>query len=443
VAQTRRDFLSAAAASAVIFRLVDSGPYLKAAGPNDQIGLGHIGVGIQGTNLLRAFKSVPGVRPIIAADLYEGHLAHAKELTDGTIETTKEYHEVLKRKDVDAVVIATPDHLHRQMVLEALAAGKDVYCEKPLTWSIEQGKEIIAAVKKTNRILQVGSQGKTSPMTAKAREIVKSGLLGNINMVRMSNHRNTAEGAWVYPIPPDASPQTIDWPKFIGPSPKRAFDAKIFFRWRCWWEYSGGVATDLFVHLLTTLHEVLDVTGPRSVTSQGGIYRWKDGRSVPDVLNSVFEYERGLLVDMYVNLGNSRPAHGTLIMGDQGTLAMGERPGSPMVFYPEPVFPPIQRYGTSSWPEAMQKQYFESLGFTAEGRPKEPPPPPRKEQEFKVERGPQHHEYFILSMRDRSPSREDAEAGHYAAGAAHLANMAYRKGARMVWDRRTGKVAPA
>src|SRR5215471_11530931 len=183
MSDTRRGFLRKASMAAIAYTFVDSGPYLRAAGPNDQIGLGFIGVGIRGTGLLGMFKALPGVRPIITADLYDGHLEHAKEMTDGTIETTKDYHTVVGRKDVDAVVIATPDHWHMRMVLDALDAGKDVYIEKPMTWSIPQGEKIVAAVKRTQRILQVGSDAKTSAATAQAKEMVKSGMLGKVNMI--------------------------------------------------------------------------------------------------------------------------------------------------------------------------------------------------------------------------------------------------------------------
>ena len=197
----------------------------------------------------RVSRRCPACDPCIAADLYDGHLEHAREVTGGKIETTKDYHQVIAHKDVDAVVIATPDHWHRQMMLDALAAGKHVYVEKPISWSIEQGRELVAAAEKSGKVVMVGSGAKTSPLTVKAREIVKSGVLGKVNMVRMENNRNNPEGAWVYPVPPDASPQTIDWARASsGLRPKRAYDPKIFFRWRCWWEYSGGVATDLFVH---------------------------------------------------------------------------------------------------------------------------------------------------------------------------------------------------
>jgi predicted dehydrogenase len=437
---TRRNFLYRAGATALVFKVAETGPFLRAAGPNDQINLGHIGVGIQGSILLRAFRAIPGVRNVVAADLYDGYLEHAREMTDGAIETTKDYKAVLDRKDVDAVIIATPDHLHRRMVLDALEAGKHVYCEKPLTWSVSEGKEIIAAAKKSGRLVQVGSQAKTSAVTAKARELITSGALGKVTMIRMSNNRNTPEGAWVYPIPPDASTRTIDWERFLGTAPKRAFDPAVFFRWRCWWEYSGGVATDLFVHLLTTLHEFMAVRAPGSVVSHGGLYHWKDGRTVPDVMNSIFEYPEGFLVDMYVNLANSRPVHGTVVMGTEGTLVFG-RGNAPLTLYPEPSVPPVQQYGSSAWPAAMRSKYFEAAGYDPEGRPTTPPPERKEEQGFTIERGPSHYEHFVISLREGSPSREDASEGHYAAAAAHLANLAYREGRRVAWNAETGEVS--
>jgi predicted dehydrogenase len=434
--ENRRQFLGKAGA-ALVFKLVDSGFALRAAGPNDQVGFGFIGTGIRGSEIMGEFLKIPGVRPVIVADLYDGYLERAKEQTEGKIETTKDYFEVLNRKDVEAVVIATPDHWHKQMVLDSLDAGKHVYIEKPMTWSIPEGKAIISAAEKSGLVLQVGSQGKTSALTAKAREIVSSGALGKVTMVRMSNHRNNPEGAWVYPVPPDASPQTIDWDRFIGPAPKRPFDPKVFFRWRCWWDYSGGVATDLFVHLLTWLHEVMDVSGPKSVVSQGGLYRWLDGRNVPDVMNSLYEYEEGFLADMYVHLANSYPLQSTLIMGTEGTLVVGH---TKLILHPETVRPDVQIYGSKAMPKAMRTEYFASKGYTAEGRPKEPLPPPKKPEEITVEGGPSHYEYFVMSIHDGSPSRENATEGHYAAGAGHLANLAYRRGRRMQWDLRTGKV---
>jgi predicted dehydrogenase len=434
---SRRGFLRRGIAPAVVYQMAAARAPLAAAGPNGEIRLGHIGTGIQGMSLLRNFHAVPGVRNIVAADLYDGHLACAAETAPG-IETTKEYRRILDRKDIDAVVIATPDHWHHRMVLDALSAGKHVYCEKPLTWSIEQGADIVQAVAQSKLLLQVGSQAKTSTLTAKAREIVKSGVLGRISMVRMSDQRNSPEGAWLYPVPPDASPATIDWDKFHGIAQRKEFDPKIFFRWRCWWEYSGGVATDLFVHLLTDLHEVLDVPAPASAVSQGGIFRFNDGRSVPDVMSTIFQYPDGALVDCFVDLANERGQREIVIMGTDATLVKDRRQ---LTIYPEVKRPNVQGYGSSAWPKAMRAHYFESNGYTAEGRPRTPLPPPPAEKVITVEAGPQHHEHFILSMRNGTPSRENAQEGHFAAAAAHIANLSYREGRRVKFDARTGLVS--
>lgn len=432
---TRRTVIKSASA-AIVYRLVGSSPALKAAGPNDQIGFGFIGSGIRGTYLLEEFMKIPGVRALIVADLYDGYLEKAKEQTNGAIRTTKRYEEVLEHPEVDAVVIATPDHWHHRMVLDALRAGKHVYIEKPLTWSIEEGIDLIEATRQSGKLVQVGSQHKTTALTAKARELIQSGALGKVTMVRMAVHRNTPEGAWVYPVPPDASPQTIDWERFLGPAPKRPFDANVFFRWRCWWDFSGGVATDLFVHQLTWLHYVMNVRAPKSVVSQGGLYHWRDGRNVPDVMNSVFEYE-GFIADLYVNLATGYPRDYTVVLGNEGTLeVLPDR----LILHRHPPGPDVQRYGTYAWPKRLREQYFLSKGWTAEGRPSAPLPSRSQPEEIRVERGPSHTELFVLSLRENRPSVETVEEGHYAAAAAHLANIAYRRNCRVSWDPDTNRV---
>ncbi len=437
----RRSFAQkAAGAAAIVYKVVGSAPQLKAADKNSTVGLGCIGVGIRGSQLWQSFQSVEGARILAACDLYDGYLEHAKEMAANPIDTTKDYQQILSRKDIDAVVIAVPDHWHHKMVLEALAAGKHVYIEKPMCWNIQQTTDLMrVAAKYKDRVVQVGSGAKTTAQTAAAKAIIQSGALGKVNQVRMENHRSTAEGAWVYPIPPDASEKTIDWARFVGPSPKKSFDPKIFFRWRCWWEYSGGVATDLFVHLLTGMHEFMSVEGPKSVVSQGGIYRWDDGRTVPDLMQSVFEYPQGFLASMHVNLGNGRGSgSSTIISGSEGTLIFEGR--GKLVLYPELILPDVQRYGTLAWPKAARAKYFEERGFTAEGNPKEPLPPAKPMKEIPIERKPTHQALFIRSIREGLPSEESAAVGHAAAGSAHLANLAFRRGRRMHWDVKTGKV---
>ncbi len=430
MAPSRRQFLSAAGAAA-IYKVVDSGFALKAAAPNDQINMGFIGTGVRGAYLLQQFRDMPGVNPLVVADLYDGYLERAKEDTGGKIATTKKYEEVLDNKQVDAVVIATPDHWHRKMILDALDAGKHVYIEKPMTWSVEEGKEIVDAVARSGKKLQVGSQHRTDALAQKAREIVKSGALGKVTMVRMANHRNNADGAWVWPIPKDASPQTCDWERFLGPAPKRPWTPEHFFRWRCWWDYSGGVATDLFVHLLTWMHFVMDVKAPKSAVSQGGLYQWLDGRNVPDVMNTIYDYEEGFVADMYVHLAAAYPTRNTIIIGNDGTL---EVDGNKLILHPYTHRPEVSGYGVTAWTKQMKAEYWTSKGYTAEGRPASPLPPPKEPEIIEVPSRPSHYELFVISLRENKPVEEDAAEGHYAAGAGHLANIAYRKGRRISWD---------
>jgi predicted dehydrogenase len=422
---TRRGFLSS---SAVVYTMSAAAQQQPATGGT--VNLGFIGSGIRGKQLIDEFMEVPGAKWIAVADLYDGCLVRAKEQLGDKIQTTKDYRAVLDNKDVDAVVVATPDHWHEKIVLDALSAGKHVYIEKPMTWSIAEGPRMVAAAARAKKVVQVGSQAKTSALTAKAREIVASGALGRVNMIRMANHRNSAEGAWQYPIPPDASEQTIDWARFIGKSPKKAFDPKIFFRWRCWWDYSGGVAADLFVHQFTQMHEIMGTKAPVSAVSQGDIFRWKDGRTVPDVMNSLLQYPEGFLVDVYVNQANSMQPRGIFVMGDEATLQVEF---GRLVLTPEPKSGDAQQYGSLNFPRKMREEYLAK--FAGQPRPARP-----EAKEITVPRGPSHNWWFIDSIVNNKPSRENAEEGHYAAAAAHLCNMAYRRKRRVEWDAATGKV---
>lgn len=416
---SRRSLLSS---SAMVFSLKGAA---QAPASKDKVNIGFIGSGIRGKQLIDEFMAVPAARGVAVADLYDGCLERAKEQLGDKISTTKDYRRLLENKDIDAVVIATPDHLHERITLDALSAGKHVYVEKPMTWSIGEGPRIIAAAKASGKVLQVGSQAKTSALTAKAKELIASGVLGKVNMIRMGNHRNNAEGAWVYPIPPDASEKTIDWPRFLGKAKKRPFDAAQFFRWRCWWDYSAGVAGDLFVHQFTQIHEIMGTKAPKSAVSQGGIFRWKDGRTVPDIMNSLLEYPEGFLVDVYVTQVNSYAPRGILIMGDQGTMQVE---GRKLTVIPEPKFGEAQLYGSLNFPKRLRDEYLAK--YANEPRPARPEP-----TEIVVEAGQSHNWFFTDSILNNKPSRENAEEGHYAAAAAHMCNMAYRKGTRVTFDK--------
>lgn len=251
-----------------------------------------IGAGGMGTADTKTALTVDGVELVAVCDLYDGRLDDAKALWGNNIFTTKDYKDILKRDDIDAVIIGTPDHWHKQISVDALNAGKNVYCEKPMVHSIDEGKEVIDAWKKSGKIFQVGSQGMSSLGNEKAKELIAAGEIGEINFAEGFWARNSPTGAWQYPIPADASAKTVDWQKFIANTTKRPFDATRFFRWRNYTDYGTGMAGDLFVHLFSSLHFITNSMGPERIAATGGLRFWEDGREVPDVLIGMFDYPK-------------------------------------------------------------------------------------------------------------------------------------------------------
>ena len=238
--------------------------------PSDRVRFASIGTGTRGCELLTASLDVPGIECVAACDLYDSRHEAAREAVKKQVPATRNYKEILDRKDIDAVIVAVPDHQHRRIVVDACAAGKDVYCEKPMSHTVEDGFAMVQAVQKANRILQVGSQRVSSIVYEKAHELYAAGALGDVFFIEGASDRNSPSGAWVYPIPPDASEQTIDWNEFLVGAPKRPFDAARFFRWRCFSDYGEGLAGDLFVHLLSGIHFILGVDeAPQRAQSSG------------------------------------------------------------------------------------------------------------------------------------------------------------------------------
>src|SRR5215467_15749519 len=258
--------------------------------PNDRIRIATIGFGGMGMGDTRYALSVPGVELAAVCDIYDGRLTRAREVHGDSIFTTRDFREILARRDIDAVIVATPDHWHAPISIAAMEAGKHVYCEKPMVQRVEDGKRVIDAQKRTGRIFQVGSQYVTSQVYQKARDLIAAGAIGRINMVEAWLDRNTALGAWQYSLPPDASPSNIDWDRFLGAAPKRPFEPVRLFRWRNYRDYGTGVAGDLFVHLLSGLHLATGSIGPQRVCATGGTYFWKDGRDVPDLMMGMYDY---------------------------------------------------------------------------------------------------------------------------------------------------------
>jgi predicted dehydrogenase len=409
--------------------------------PSDTVRFASIGTGVRGCEDLKTALSVPGTEMVATCDLYDGRLIAAQEAAGKQLATTKDYRAILDRKDVDAVIVATPDHWHSKIVEDACAAGKDVYCEKPMSHEVDQGFAMAAAAEEHHRIVQVGSQRRSGIVFAKAREIYQSGALGQVTAIEAWIDRNDASGAWVYPIPPDANEKTIDWDRFLGDAPKRPFEAARFFRWRCFRDYGEGLPGDLFVHLLTG---ILTITGinaaPERALSTGGLFRWKDGRDQPDLIWTFYEYP-GVRVAVRCNLNNESPSDVTRLFGTKGTL---EVKGETVTFAPQDTTPRPEAYSIFGWPEKLRKEYLR------EWHAQHPEPAPGKyslaeeAQSFQAPPGYEdqidHMNNFFESVRTRRPSVEDAVFGNHTAIACHMANHSYFNQTVAVWDEARRKI---
>lgn len=448
----RRDFMrrSGVAATAGTVALHSAGKVVWASdpgpaypAPSDRMRVGVLGIGARAQGDAYSFSIVPGVELVAAADVYKDRLTRAKELFGEKLETTGDYRQILERKDIDAVLIGSPDHWHKNMIIEAMDAGKDVYCEKPMTYKIEEGFEIIEAEKRTGRILQIGSQWVNSPLTELAKKWIEDGRCGQITLVKAWENRNTPAGAWFYPVAPDGTEETIDWKQWLGPAPSRPFDARRYFRWRCYWDYSGGLQTDLVVHHLNTLHYLMKEPYPRSAITYGGSYRWKKiypETEVPDVVQTLFEYPY-FTYNVSLTLNASNQGFGAYFMGTKGTVQISE---VALSFYAEN---PLDDYGwvVAAWPQKMQEEFVKQNGIVGINSPWAPGTcvSPEAYEHYDILGDPTdlHVKAFVECVRTRKRSKESGVEGHNAALGAHIANMSYRNGSRKVtWDGREAKV---
>ncbi|HMP29589.1 MAG TPA: Gfo/Idh/MocA family oxidoreductase, partial [Saprospiraceae bacterium] len=285
----RRSFikkLGTTVAGATMVNLIDSSQLEKSVelasqirvNSNDTINIALIGCGIIGHYDTDTALKVAGVQLVAVCDLYDGRLERAKEKWGKSVFTTRDYREILVRKDVDAVLICTPDHWHQKMAIDAMRAGKHVYCEKPMVQKIEEGSDLIKVEQASGKVFQVGSQRASSVAVLEAQKVFESGVIGELSYVEAFCDRSDARGAWQYSIPLDASPQNIDFDSFLGHAPRVPFSAERFFRWRNFKDYGTGAAGDLIVHLLTSIHVVTGSKGPNKIFSTADLKLWKDGR---------------------------------------------------------------------------------------------------------------------------------------------------------------------
>ncbi|HEY7615534.1 MAG TPA: Gfo/Idh/MocA family oxidoreductase [Terriglobales bacterium] len=442
---SRRKFLgmgAAAAGASLTANTILLEPAQMFASPrpyaaSDRVRFGIIGIGMQGAALLPAAIDLPGVECVAACDLYDGRHTLAKEIVRPDLPTTRRYEELLANKDIDCLIAAVPDHWHKKIVVDTVSAGKDIYCEKPMSHSAADGVAMVEAAQKSGRIVEIGSQRVSSVICAKAKEMVSQGLLGDLMMVEGSLGRNDPTGAWEYPPPTDLSPQTLDWDTWLGDAPKRPFNAEVFARWRCWKEYGTGVAGDLMVHVISGMMQVLGINEPpKRAMATGGILRWKDGRNMPDVHAALFEYGN---IPVYVRLSLGTETPETYrFMGSKGILEMTE---TGLSYSPQPGVDMAPSYYAYGFPRAMREEYFKKWHEEHDPKPGKEPLP----QTISF-RGPSYDDVrphlwnFFEAVRTRKPVVEDAVFGHNAALACHMANESYFRGGAVSWDAGSKKI---
>jgi predicted dehydrogenase len=400
----------------------------RVVGANDRINVGLIGCGGRGTYVGKAFAKYGDQNNshiVAVCDVYtkrrrlnaENHQAKAYA----------DYREIIARPDIDAVIVATPDHWHAKIALEAMDKGKDVYLEKPMCHTNEEAKKLVDTMKETRRVVQVGSQTTSADQWWKAKKAVADGMIGKLIMSQGSYHRNSIEGEWNWPIDPAAGPNGkgddyIDWETWLGPAPKRPWDADRFFRFRKYWDYSGGIATDLFFHVVAPLNICWDKPQfPTRVVASGGIYAFHD-REVPDTFHLLAEYPEGHSLVLSSSMANSQHIPG-LLRGHEGTLimvehGMFERYSPYLTMKPELVRPP-----------------------NAEDRAERVPFPDYKfgkdEIKIPVEQSDMmqlHVNNFIACMRSREKPHLDVETAAHAQILINLAVESYRENKVRYWD---------
>ena len=439
---TRRTFLGKMATAALaagatpqvlsasnrrVVKVLSSRPFQSV---NDQLQLAVIGAGGMGMVDVDTALGIPGVKLVAACDCYDGRLEDAKRKHGPDLFTTRDYREVLARGDVDAVIVGTPDHWHARISAEALRAGKAVYCEKPMVHTISQGQEVIRAQKESGKTFQVGSQGMSSLGNEKARELLEEGVIGELNYAEGFWARNDPVGAWQYPIPEDASQETVDWDMFLGEATQRPFDPLRIFRWRNYRDYGTGVSGDLFVHLFSSLHFIVNSKGPQTIMAQGGLRYWKDGREVPDILLGMFDYPE---TDNHTPFNLSLRVN--FVDGTSGStfLRLVGSEGAMDVTWTEVIL----RRNKVSGPTDVFTQMKGNEMEAVQSRRRQMLPP--AESVYVAERGYlgahfDHFMNFFGGVRNGTPVTEDAVFGLRAAAPALACNDSYFEGRTVHWD---------
>lgn len=400
---TRRTFLAAGAA-------MTASAYPRVRGANDRIRIGVIGCGGMAGGHMRALngmKEAENIEVAAVCDVYDPRREAAAQLTGG--KPVKEYRRLLDDPDIDYVLIATPEHWHAQMTIDAASAGKHVYCEKPMTYTIEEARKVVAKVKAAGIKMQVGVQGMSDESYEVAHEHVQKGTLGKVVLAQIDYSRNHKDDFWLYKEDPDCKPGVnLDWNAWLGPARKHAFEPERFFSWRRYWDYSGGIASDLFVHRVTRIIRSLGLTFPDKVVATGGKFQFPNSKAeIPDTFNMLLDYPEGLTVQLVSSMANDTPVD-HLLRGHKATLEF-TRTGFTIT--------PQRLYAGESEPATYEKKGAEDLTL--------------------------HHKNLQAAIRTNAPLKCDCMLGYYGVVAARMGVESYRRRKYLAWDKTRERIVNA
>ena len=399
---TRRDFIKKTAAGAAFLASASA----RVLGANDRVRVGMIGVGARGQDLLKELLAVKSAELVAVADIYSRRLDEAEHLVPG-VRKFRDHRQLLD-SDLDGVIVASPLHLHARHFLDTIAAGKDLYCEKTMTWSIPEAEQCLGAAKQSDRVIQIGLQHESSGALADTRSWIANGLLGKITQVESWMSRNTprGKGQWVRAVPADCVAENVNWKAFLDGRPDRPFDGYKFMNWRLFWEFSGGNVTENMVHQIAWIMSALNLPVPTSAYMSGGVFSEKDGREVPDTIAVTLDFPGDVLVTWQSTFSNSRYGLGERFLGSEGTVEhvagatdmVTGKSDELTRYFPEPVNRSNGSPFTSNTPDQN------------------------------------HMANWIDCIRSRKTPNASVELGYRTAVAAHMANLAYRSKQRVAFE---------
>ncbi|HYP08249.1 MAG TPA: Gfo/Idh/MocA family oxidoreductase [Bryobacteraceae bacterium] len=427
----RRDFVKASALGMTALSAS------RVLGANDRVNVALIGCGGRGRFVAQKMREAPNVAYTAVADVYKTNGEIARKWAGEDAKFFQDFRKILELKEVDAVHIATPDHWHAIQSVLACQAGKDVYVEKPTSLTIREGRVMVDAARKHNRIVQVGTQHRSAPHFMKIAEMIQRGDIGEVKFVRVWNYDNhTPNGIGRKPV--EAPPADLDWEMYLGPSPKTPYTRNRFLStFRYFWDYSGGFITDFGNHRLDTMQQIMGVSAPKTISAVGGVYVVKDDRETPDFLTVTYEYDN--FVATYEGCNLNGHGMGGRTPGHRYYNARGEsdQPNG-IAFYGTEATIYAERIGWEIFPEPEQR--------FALGASRDAAPPPRKRAETVKrmwENAPEptaaHCVNFVECVRSRKTPNADIEIGHRGTSMALLGNIAMRTGQKLKWDAKQEK----